>query len=134
MKGAFLLSESSRLFDDAKQVLVRLGARCSNDGAVVQLRDDAGQYFTLFNKAEPEWEYKEAPLSAAPGVELPDVSKMKGLAVECRSETQFASLVKAIAAGSESEVWVEDGDGVIWRGGAGDAVRGRLLGSFYLLH
>lgn len=126
MKGAFLLSESSRLFDDAKQVLVRLGARCSSDGAVVQLRDDAGQYFTLFNKAEPEWEYKEAPLTAAPGVELPDVSKMKGLAVECRSETQFASLVKAIAAGSESEVWVEDGDGVIWRASDVDPERVRL--------
>ena len=126
MKGAILLSESSHLFDDAKQVLVRLGARCSSDGAMVQLLNDTGQRFTLFDKAEPEWEYKDRPLTAAPGVELPDVSKMKGLAVECRSETQFASLVKAIADGSESEVWVEDGDGVIWRASDVDPDRLRL--------
>lgn len=126
MKGAFLLSESDRLFDDAKQVLVRLGAQCSNDGEVVQLRSKAGQSFTLFNKAEPEWEYRQEPLTAAPGVELPDVSKLIGLAVECRSETQFASLVKAIAAGSESEVWVEDGDGVVWRASEVDPERVRL--------
>jgi hypothetical protein len=126
MKGAFLLSESRRLFDEAKEVLVRLGASCSDDGEVVQLRNDAGQSFTLFDKADPEWEYKQEPLTAAPGVELPDVSKMIGLAVECRSETQFASLVKAIAAGSDSQVWVEDGDGVIWRASDVDPERVRL--------
>jgi len=126
MKGAFLLSESDRLFDEAKQVLIRLGAKCSSDGEVVQLRNEEGESFTLFNKAEPEWEYKAEPLTAAPGVELPDVSKMIGLAVECRSETQFTSLVKAIAAGSESEVWVEDGDGVIWRASDVDPERVHL--------
>jgi hypothetical protein len=116
-----LPSENAR-----RRVLGRLGARCSSDGATVQLRNDAGQYFTLFDKAEPEWEYKEGPLTAAPGVELPDVTKMKGLAVECRSESQFASLVKEIADGSESEVWVEDGDGVIWRASDVDPDRVRL--------
>ena len=126
MKGAYLLSESQRLFDDAKRVLVGLGAQCSRDGDVVQIENEKGELFTLFDNAEPESEFKQEPLTAAPGVELPDVSRMKGLAVECRSEAQFASLAKAIAAGSSSEVWVEDGDGVIWHASDVDPKRVRL--------
>jgi hypothetical protein len=74
MKGAFLLSASDRLFDDAGDVLVSLGSvYYENDGAV-QLRDELDALFTLFDNAEPEYEYRDGPLTPAPGLErLPNV-------------------------------------------------------------
>jgi hypothetical protein len=62
-----------------------------------------------------EWEFKDELLTPALGAELPDVSHMNGLVVECRNELQFAVLVKAISDASTEEVWAVDGDGVVWR-------------------
>jgi hypothetical protein len=126
MKGAFLLSRDDRLFEDAKRALVGFGGQYFPKDGVVQLRDETGGLFTLFDNAEPRWEYAEGPLTAAPGVELPDISQMKGLAVECRNEQQFALVVQAIDSANASDVWVVDGDGVVWPASAVDPQRVRL--------
>jgi hypothetical protein len=51
---------------------------------------------------------------------------MKGVAIECRGEFQFATLVKAIAEASAEDMWVVDGDGVVWRASEVDVTLIRL--------
>ncbi len=127
MKGAFLVAEDDRLFDTAKQVLLSFGGNASIDDAVIQLRDEVGRLFTVYRVSpELEWEFKTGILKAASGAGLPDMSRMKGVAIECRNEFQFAAMVKAIAEAGNEDMWVVDGDGVVWRASHVDASRIRL--------
>lgn len=128
MKGAFLVSGDGRLFEAATRVLLSLGGRVSSDGAVAQIQDEMGGLFTAYCVTpELEWEFKAGELRSATNASTPDVSKMSGVAIECRSEFQFAALVKAIAEAISGEVWVVDGDGVVWPASGVDASRVRLL-------
>ena len=95
------------------------------DGAV-QLRDELGNLFTAYENAEPSYEYRDGPLVGAAGIEFPDPRDMVGVAVECRNERVFATLVKAIARASDSAMWVVDGDGVVWSALDVDATQVRL--------
>jgi hypothetical protein len=114
VKGAFLVSTSSHLFDTVTDVLVKLGGKYYPDDGAVQLRDELGNLFTVFDNAEPADEYRSGPFTGAPGVEIPDLSVMFGVAVECRNEQYFAIATKTIAQASDADVWVVDGDGVVW--------------------
>jgi hypothetical protein len=115
MKGAFLVAPDSGLFGTAKRVLISLGGQASTDDSVIQLRDETGGLFTVY-RVPPgsEWEFKTGPLSSATGADIPDLTSMNGLAIECRSEFQFSAIVKAIAEASAVSMWVVDGDGVVW--------------------
>lgn len=127
MKGAFLISSDAEIFEAVTQFLLSLGGRVSSDGAVAQLRDEVGGLFTAYRVApESEWEFKVGELKAANGANLPNVSDMTGIAVECRSEFQFAALVKAIADASGRDMWVVDGNGIVWRAAGVDPRRVRL--------
>jgi hypothetical protein len=128
VKGAFLVSGDDRLFETVSGTLLSLGGKLFSQGAVAQLQDEAGGLFTTYPvRPELEWEFKSGELTAAPGASLPDVSDMTGIAIECRSEFQFAAIVKAIAiAGSTGDMWVVDGDGVVWPAAEVDASRVRL--------
>lgn len=126
MKGAFLVSASTQLFDVVRRVLVGLGGTYYPEDDAVQLRDELGNLFTVFDNAEPAYEYRDGPLVGAPGFQLPDLHDKIGLAVECRNERHFAMLVKAIAEASDSAVCVVDGDGVVWPAMEVDAARVRL--------
>jgi hypothetical protein len=124
MKGAFLLSASDQLFDNARDVLVSLGAVYYEEDGAVQLRDELDGLFTLFDNAEPQYEYRDGPLAPAPGLErLPDVESMTGLAVECRNEKNFAMIVRKIDQSITGDVWVLDGDGIVWPASAVDPAR-----------
>lgn len=127
MKGAFLVAKDERIFDTAKRVLLSLGGQVSADGAVVQFRDEAGGLFTIYRVTpEFEWEFKAGAMKSASGVKIPDVGTLKGIAIECRGEFQFATLVNAIAKSSDEDMWVIDGDGVVWPALAVDPERIRL--------
>jgi hypothetical protein len=127
MKGAFLIAPDGGLFETARNVLLSLGGRASVDGLVVQLRDETGGLFTAYPvPPELDWEFKDGPLRPASGVNIPDLSSMNGLAIECRNEFQFSTLVRAIAESSTVNMWVVDGDGVVWRARDVDASLVRL--------
>lgn len=115
MKGAFLVTEDVKLFEVAKRVLLRLGGQVSADDAVAQLRDETGGLFTVYRvPPEAEWEFKTGKLTPAPRSTLPDMSLMKGIAIECRNEFTFVTVVRAIAKTIAREAWVVDGDGMVW--------------------
>ena len=126
MKGAFLVSPGIQLFDVAGRALVDMGGTYYPDDGVVQLRDELGNLFTIYENAEPSYEYRDRPLVGASEIQLPNLHDMIGLAVECRNERHFAMLVKAIAQASDSAVWVVDGDGVVWSALEVDPARVRL--------
>jgi hypothetical protein len=126
VKGAFLVSTSNHLFDTVTDVLVKLGGKYYPDDGAVQLRDELGNLFTVYNYAEPSYEYRDGPFTSALGVEVPDLSSMFGLAVECRNEQYFAMAAKAIAQASDADVWVVDGDGVVWPATKVDPAQVRL--------
>jgi hypothetical protein len=126
MKGAFLLSASDHLFDVVTDVLVELGGKYYPDDGAVQLRDELGNLFTVFVNAGPAYEYRSGPLTGAPGVQVPDLGSMSWLAVECRNEKYFAMAVKAIAQASDDDVWVVDGDGIVWPAAAVNPAQVRL--------
>ncbi len=127
MKGAFLVGQGAGTFETAKKVLLSLGGQISDDNSVIQIRDETGGFFTVY-RVPPgsEGEFRDGPLYAAPGLEVPDLSAASGLAIECRSEFQFVTFVKAIARASPVDTWVIDGDGVVWSAGDVDASRVRL--------
>lgn len=128
MKGAFLVGRDDQLFETVKRLLLSRGGRVSSDGAYAQLEDETGGLFTAYRVSpELEWEFKDGELTAASGTGLPDVSDMTGVAIECRSELQFGALVKAISdASAPTEMWVVDGDGVVWPASQVDPSRVRL--------
>jgi hypothetical protein len=128
MKGAFLVSSDGQLYETVRRVLLARGGKISADGEHAQLRAEPGILFTAYRVSpELEWEFKGGKLSAAAGTPLPDVSDMTGVAIECRSELVFAALAKAISdASAAGDVWVVDGDGVVWPASEVDPARVRL--------
>lgn len=98
-----------------RAVLLPLGGLAAQDDSVVQLRDKTGSLFTVYRvPPESEWEFRSEPLCAAAGVKIPDLATATGLALECRSEVQFSALVTEIAGTSGVDMWVIDGNGVVW--------------------
>lgn len=128
MKDAILLSFDPRLFDKARDILVARGATYyAEDGdRVVQLQNEAGQLFTLYEQSEPEYDFRSPPFRAGPGVVIPDMSTINGYVIECRWEEWFAELVRDIAAVAEGGAWVLDDDSVVWRADGIDPRRIRL--------
>lgn len=128
MKGAFLVSSDGQLFETVRRVLLARGGKISADGEHAQLRTETGVLLTAYGVSPAlEWEFKSGELSAAAGTPLPEVNDMTGVAIETRSESLFATLAKAISDASASgDVWVVDGDGVVWPASEVDPSRVRL--------
>jgi hypothetical protein len=114
MKGAFLVTNDPQFFEIAKDLLVSRGALYVVEAGAVQIGGGGDDVFTLYNSAEPEWEYRLGPFTPAPGVVVPNMSAVMGFAVECNSEEFFAGIVREIALVSGEPTWVLDGDGVVW--------------------
>lgn len=119
MKGASLVALDSGLFLRAAAAIAELGevrTWSDNEGGVVQLTDDEGRLFTLYEGIPEgtEWELREGPFEVAPGVELPDMQSVIGCPFECRWEDLVVRLAAAIARASDEPTWVLDGDGVVW--------------------
>jgi hypothetical protein len=126
MKGAFLITEDAGFFEKAKNLLLSRGALYVAEEGAVQIGGRGDDMLTLYSSAEPEWEYRQGPFVAAPGVVVPDMSAVTGLAVECNSEQYFADIIRQLALASEGPSWVLDGDGTVWAAREVDPTRIRL--------
>lgn len=125
MKGASLIALDRDLFQRAAAAIVGFGqVRTGTDleGQVVQLTDEKGRLFTLYEGIPEgtEWELREGPFSVADGVVLPDMQRVIGCPFECRWEDLVVSLAAAIARASDEPTWVLDGNGVVWNAEAVD--------------
>lgn len=115
MKGAFVVSSDMHVFDEARDALVRIGAKATEDD-VVQLQDELGRLFTIYRSIDPstDWEWREGPFISRADVEPPDMTKATACWVECRWEDLFASVMRRLAEALSTTAWVLDGDGVLW--------------------
>jgi hypothetical protein len=131
MRGGFLIAVDRGLFVRSARALVALGAPQPSGidrDQVVQFSDPVGRLFTLFERVPEgtEWEVRDGPFVAGPGVNPPDMEFVYACPFECRWPDLVADLTKAIAYTTEAPTWVLDGDGVIWDAEAVDSQRVRL--------
>jgi hypothetical protein len=126
VKGAYIASKDGRLFWRAREALSALAGDFFADEDVVQVRNVDGVMFMMERIDDPGRDLYEGPFEMASGSEIPDMSAMTGCLIECRSENYFADLVGRISQTPGEQVYVVDGDGVIWLGDAIDPRRVRL--------
>lgn len=131
MRGGFVIATDQRLFERAARALSELGASQALDAdgdRVVQFADADGRMYTLFERVPEgtEWEVREGPFAAAPGVTPPEMELVNACPFECRWPDLAARIADAIARTAEAPTWVLDGDGVIWDAEAVDPQRVRL--------
>jgi hypothetical protein len=129
--GGYFVGHDSGLYTRAATVLVEMGgieATAALGGAVVQLADSQGRLFTLYERvpAGTEWDIYEGQLTAAHGVQLPDITRMFACPFECRWPDLLARLADVIARTAEAPTWVLDGDGVVWNAEAVDPLKVQL--------
>ncbi len=116
MKGALIVSRDAELIAKAAAAVERVG------GCVVDWSDadhlmlcdpSSGHYYFIYGSrfAFDEEGYE---LSPRPGVVLPDGASSTTYVVECRSETLFAQVSRALAQLAEGGTWVVDGNSVGW--------------------
>lgn len=128
MSGGFLLGLHGNLYDPIEAMLKQLGAKTALDdsgGRVVQLADECGRLFTLYERVPngTEWEFREGPVVPAVGVSVPDLQRVVACPFECRWPSLVADLAKMAAAVSGGSLWVLDGDGVAWDASRVDPAR-----------
>ena len=119
MSGGFLISVDPDLYQRVAAVLIDLGGVVAADdvaGDAVQLTDDEGRVFTLYERVVPgtEWGVSEEPVTAAPGVRPPDMGQVIACPFECRWPDMVAHLADRAARTAEAPTWLLDGDGVVW--------------------
>jgi len=119
MRGGFLVALDSGLYVRVADVLVELGGVVAEDGdggAIVQLVDESGRRFMLYERIPEgtEWEVTEGPFRVAPGVQAPDMQQVTACPFECRWPDMVSDLAEAVARTAEVSTWLLDGDGVIW--------------------
>lgn len=131
MSAGFLVARDEGLYRRAVHALLSRGAVADNDelgGGVVQFTDDSGRPFTLYERVPQgmDWEVREGPFTAAPGVHLPNMQLVIACPFECRWPELLADIADTVARTAEAPTWVLDGDGVIWDAEAVDPHRVRV--------
>lgn len=131
MKGGFLVAVDRGLFARASSVLVQLGGAQGIDervGAVTQLADDEGRLFTLYRDVSQgtDWEVRQGPFIAAPGVQIPDMRTVTACPFECRWPDLVVRVAASVVGDADVSTWVLDGDGVVWDAKAVDLLDVRL--------
>lgn len=129
--GGFLVGYDHGLYARASKTLIKLGGIEAPDalgGAVVQVADDDGRLFTLWEEIPPGTEYEayEGPFTVADGVQLPDTEKMVACPFVCRWADLTARMAQVIARTAETPTWLLDGDGMFWDAKAVDPLHLRL--------
>lgn len=119
MKGGLFATAQADFFALACTILTdgRPDARCA-DGTL-QIQDDVGRLFTLFDDAGADWEWADVLRR----LEEADGGAVRGYAFECRWEDMLAGIGARLQAQIEKPVWVVDGDGVEWPAAAIDVER-----------
>ena len=131
MSGGFLIALDRDLYRRVAAALVELGGVTAADdleGEVVQLTDDTGRLFTLYEKVPTgtEWEVHEGPVTAARGVDPPQMQRVTACPFECRWPDMVAHLADVAARTAEAPTWLLDGDGVLWNAESVDAAEVQL--------
>lgn len=129
MKSASVVSEDNDLFEKFASLLAENGGHRAP--GMAQLVDAEGRMITVFATTSDEW---LAELQLPP--EVPErivgrppqqpLSLLTACTVECRWETVFVSWVQRLARQSSADVWVLDGDDVLWASDQLDADALRL--------
>jgi hypothetical protein len=119
MSGGFLIALDRGLYIRVAAALSELGAVTARDdlgGGVVQLADDAGRLFTLYERIVPgtEWELREGPFTPAKGVRAPDMLRVTACPFECRWSDLVARIANVAARTVEAPTWLLDSDGTVW--------------------
>ena len=124
MKGAIVVvTPPTNLLAELAVVASESGFTVRVGGESVQVSDAEGRLLTMFEDADPGWEWRHAtPIGTDRQVEL---SGFGGFATECRWEALFCELIGALGA-RVRDVQVVDGDGVLWPADQLDASRIRL--------
>ena len=124
MKGAIVVcAPPVQLLTELVTIASELSLGVSIGGDSVQLSDPEGRLLTMFDNAEPDWEWRNATLLGSG--EAVDLGCLTGYAVECRWEQMFCEVIGALDARVGS-LWVVDGDGVLWPAKQLDASRIQL--------
>lgn len=132
MSGGFLIALDGGLYRRVAAALVAMGgvtAMDDLDGEVVQYGDDEGRLFTLFETVPmgTEWEFREGPVIAGPGVQLPDMQSVTACPFECRWPDLAAGVADVASRTSDAAAtWLLDGDGVVWNAGSVNTAEVRL--------
>lgn len=126
MMGGFLLALDKGLYQRVAAALVELGGVTAVDelgGGVVQLSDDAGRLFTLYERVPDgtEWEVYDGLAAVADGVQAPMIERTTACPFECRWPDMVARLAETAARTAETPTWLLDGDGVLWKAESVDA-------------
>ena len=129
--GGYLVAHDNGLYERASAALIELGGlqtTAALGGAVVQVADDEGRLFTLFEKvpAGTEWDAYEGPFTTATGVQLPDTNVMIACPFNCRWPDLLSRMAGVIARTAEAPTWIMDGDGMFWDARAVDPLLVRL--------
>jgi len=127
MKGAFLVSDDSELYEEVRDALLRSGAAAAA-GDVVQLRDEKGNLLTVYGQlpSATEWEWREGSITRRSASDAPNMATATACWVECRSEEAFSLIVRRLAHELSHPLWVLDGDGVLWPADEIDPAQVRL--------
>ena len=107
MSGGFLLGMDGDLFRRASMVLVDMGATTArtDDGDAVQLSDDEGRLFTLYERVPEgtDWEVRDGPFRSSPGAQVPDMDAVVACPFESRWHNLVAKVARRIADASRGE-------------------------------
>jgi hypothetical protein len=113
MKSAYVLSEDSRLFEVAREVLEARGGSAVDD--VAQFRGLDGFLLTIYRDEYPGDNFRTEPFTSPEGSgDIPPIADMHAVTVECRSERLLIDVVQSVAAAAERPVWVLDNESVLW--------------------
>ena len=128
MRGGFFISLDEDLYQQLVTTLVQLGGWADPADQVAQLTDTEGRLFTLDDTkpGQAEWEYREGPFMAGPGVQIPDMQRITACLFSCRWTDMVVQLAQIMASRTRGTLWLLDGDGVVWDAAAVDPVAVRL--------
>lgn len=118
MRGGFFVSLDETLYQRISLKLLTLGAKETSypEEETVQYRSPGGGLFTVFAQVPvgTEWEYREGPFRAGPGVILPNMEVVTACPFECRWPRLVAELAGVVAEDGRHTIWILDGDGGVW--------------------
>lgn len=109
MRGGFLIALDSGLYRRVAAAVVAHGgvaATGDHGGGVVQLTDDQGRLFTLYETVPSgtEWEVREGTFVAAPGVHVPNMESVTACPFECQWPDLVVRVAYVVARTSQAPI------------------------------
>lgn len=123
MKGAVVIGESREVLESLRSRLVAAGA--TESPRKLELLHDDGYLFNVFTEPEATADipWREGVRAADSLLRKPDLDSACAWWVECRSESVFVNDLRTAVADVPGQVWVLDGNDVLWQAEAIDPRR-----------